>query len=812
MNMRAQQIPVCTAALLLLLPLDIVAGTVTVTNTTDHSAGSLRQAILDANAGDTVTFDIPTSDPGYDPATGVYTINLVSGPTSSGELHIDKSLTITGPGARVLTVQRNDSQFFQVFRITSGNVVMSGLNIRQGQAGGGGNISNSATLTVRDCVVADGISDAGGGINNGGTLTLERNTISGNEAADGGGIYNGGTAAIINSTITNNQGDGGGIRQAAGTLTITNCTVFGNKTASDGSGIFQAAGTANVRSCIIVGNTGGGGNEVTGDFVSQGHNVVGNGCCFAQTSDQINVTPAQANLGPLQFNGGATPTMVLFPGSVAIDAGDDSVLNAPLSLTMDQRGLPRKLGTHVDAGASEFDPPQTGTTFIVTTTDEHDDMVCGMVDCTLREAINAANTFADSNVINFAPGVHGTIVNSLVDGLLVNHPATINGPGARTLAIDGKSAARVFNVEGDPVTISGLAITQGRAPGLNETGDGTPATEADGGGVNNSGNLTLNDCTFSDNTSQGGAGIIGGGAAGKGGGIFNTATLALNRCTLNGNAATGGAGGFQGANGADALGGAIYNEGTLTLTNCTLSGNTAAGGHGGSDSGGSPGTGGNGSGGGEYNTGALTSINCTLSGNSALGATGGAGGGNFGARGSGMGGGLFQNSGSAIIRNTILSGNTVNTSHSDVAGTLNGSDHNFIGGNAQLAGLADNGGQTDTMALPGGSLAINAGNDNVAPKLDQRGYLRVSTSDIGAFEFGSQPLRITSITRPESVHILLQGAGVPGGVHSVQVSSDPDANSFAFLANTTAIPSGQVQYNDSPPAGLTRRFYRLTFP
>src|SRR5207237_5747008 len=143
--------------------------------------------------------------------------------------------------------------------------------------------------------------------------------------------------------------------------------------------------------------------------------------------------------------------MALLPGSVAINAGDDTVLNAPLSLTIDQRGLPRKLGTHVDAGAFEFDPPQAGITFIVTTTDEHDDTVLGTVDCTLREAINAANANADSNVINFAPVVHGTIVNSLVDGLVITDPVTINGPGARILAISGSDVARILDVQADPV-------------------------------------------------------------------------------------------------------------------------------------------------------------------------------------------------------------------------------------------------------------------------------------------------------------------------------------------------------------------------
>lgn len=57
------------------------AATLTVTNTSDSGAGSLRQAIADALPGDTITFQLPTSS----------VISL-----TSGELLIDKNLTVTG--------------------------------------------------------------------------------------------------------------------------------------------------------------------------------------------------------------------------------------------------------------------------------------------------------------------------------------------------------------------------------------------------------------------------------------------------------------------------------------------------------------------------------------------------------------------------------------------------------------------------------------------------------------------------------------------------------------------------------------------
>ncbi|MBM7841398.1 choice-of-anchor Q domain-containing protein [Herpetosiphon giganteus] len=56
-----------------------------------------------------------------------------------------------------------------------------------------------------------------------------------------------------------------------------------------------------------------------------------------------------------------------------------------------------------------------------------------------------------------------------------------------------------------------------------------------------------------------------------------------------------------------------------------------------------------------------------------------------------------------------------------------------------LVGLANNGGATKTAALPAGSPAINAGNPATCIGLDQRGYTRAGTCDIGAFEYNGAP-------------------------------------------------------------------------
>ncbi len=268
------------------------ASTLTVTNTNDAGAGSLRQAIADAASGDTINFNLPAGS----------AIVL-----TSGELLINKSLNISGPGAASLSVGSNGQ--FRILRVTSGVTVnISGLTIRDGGSspgvdpvnGGGAGIHNSGTLTVTGCVVADstnfgggtvlstGVAFSGGGINNLGTLTLVNTTVSNNISrgnvsvmdyrgdAFGGGIHNNAGATLIlrDSTVSGNFADmggggssgeqgsaaGGGIYNA-GALTMTNSTVSGNSTlgtafpseASRGGGV-ENAGTMTADGCSIVNN------------------------------------------------------------------------------------------------------------------------------------------------------------------------------------------------------------------------------------------------------------------------------------------------------------------------------------------------------------------------------------------------------------------------------------------------------------------------------------------------------------------------------------------------------------------------------
>ena len=115
------------------------AASLTVTNNSDSGAGSLRQAIADANPGDTITFAPQVSG----------TITL-----TSGELVVNKSVTITGPGAANLAISGNNAS--RVVSITTSvNVTLSDMTIANGRvtSGDGGGIYNTGTLTLTNAVV-----------------------------------------------------------------------------------------------------------------------------------------------------------------------------------------------------------------------------------------------------------------------------------------------------------------------------------------------------------------------------------------------------------------------------------------------------------------------------------------------------------------------------------------------------------------------------------------------------------------------------------------------------------------------------------
>ncbi|MDQ3812091.1 MAG: hypothetical protein M3336_17560, partial [Chloroflexota bacterium] len=203
------------------------------------------------------------------------------------------------------------------------------------------------------------IGGAGGGIVNMGVLTVLRSTISGNDAGFiGGGVFNGGTLTMLNSTVSGNDAEeGGGVVNNGGTTTLNSTTITNNYALHVlGGGVWNTGGgTLRVSNTIIARNNPGGDgpSNCDGTLTSRGYNLFGSTCTVAgdRTGNKVAADP---KLGPLQNNGGPTPTHALLPGSPAINAGNPARPGSgdPACPPNDQRLRPRG-ATRCDIGALE---------------------------------------------------------------------------------------------------------------------------------------------------------------------------------------------------------------------------------------------------------------------------------------------------------------------------------------------------------------------------------------------------------------------------------------------------------------------------
>ncbi len=346
-------------------------------------------------------------------------------------------------------------------------------------------------------------------------------------------------------------------------------------------------------------------------------------------------------------------------------------------------------------------------------------------DCTLREAIDAANSDAAEDgcpagsgadlialpADTYALSVAGASENLGQTGDLdIRSSITIQGAGPATTTVNANGIDRAFDIMSPgplpSVEISGVTIRGGDAE-----------TQGDGGGAifnRESASLTLINVGLTQNDA-----LYGGGIANDG-----TGSLTVIDSLVAGNTALG-----------DVGGGFDIDEGVeATLTNVTVTGNSA------------------GEGGGLWvralPDASATLNNVTVTNNTAIEA--------------GDGGGLHKSGAatSVVLRNTIVAGNSNSVGSPDCDGAITSQGHNIIGNDTgctftsatgdqvgtaaspidpKLGPLTDNGGLSMTHALLAGSPAIDAG-DPATPgsggtacaATDQRGVPR--NCDIGAYE------------------------------------------------------------------------------
>ncbi len=266
------------------------ASTFSVSNTNDSGAGSLRQAVLDANANagaDTITFD-PS-------VTGTITL-------TSGQIAISDSVTITGPGAATLTVSGNDaSRIFDVTGTT--DLAISDLTMAHGKIiGAGSNYEQGGALRLKQT----GATTISG-------VVFQDNEVDGLGGAIGGATYKGGCftgdLTITDSEFTGNLARGGGAVGfycwGSGTVTITGSSFTGNQ-AGHGDTTFRNGGAVRIS---------GDKNIVVSDSTFENNAVL---------PDPANPTSLDAEAGAGYFGGWSRTTTI-----TGVTVNNNSAQRAP---------------------------------------------------------------------------------------------------------------------------------------------------------------------------------------------------------------------------------------------------------------------------------------------------------------------------------------------------------------------------------------------------------------------------------------------------------------------------------------------------
>jgi hypothetical protein len=594
-----------------------VPSTLTVLNTLDKGAGSLRDTITKAKNGDTIVFA---------PSLDGQTITL-----TSDQITINNSLDIEGPGAGVLAISGNNKN--RVFDISEGNTItIAGLTITHGRGGGGSNGSDSA---------------GGGILNVGSSLTLANDCLSFNTAfnmtgAAGGAVANrdhGSNLTVTGCTFVGNQAISSGTAEGAAIantlngamLTVINSTFINNQAVGINGGI---AGGGAIENDGDVGGASAsiGGSSFTNNMAIGGDGGVLSKNQFLSTTTGHSIFVGIAYGGAMLSSGPSTSLTVTdstFTGNEAVGGNGASGGSGASVYNLD---------TAVGGAISDFN---------------QSNLIIDTCNFSGNQAIAGSNaTGAISGHGHISIGYGGAVANSAL--------ATVSNSAFAGNVARGGRASTSLNEDMDVGLAVGGAI------------DNAPFFDGSGG------KLSVSTCMFTNNQAIGGAGNIGGpftgdgvgGGVANGGDLTNSsgATASVQGSTFTSNQALGAAG-SPGSNGADGLGGAVANilGSSLTASSCTLSSNQALGGAG------HPGaSGGNGFGGGAYNDGqsSLTILVSTISGNQAEGGSAGTG----GSAGLGEGGGLYLADGGVACLDAFTQANTTSnhatTDHDDIFGSF----------------------------------------------------------------------------------------------------------------------------------------------
>ena len=445
----------------------VLDATFTVDNNNDAGAGSLRQAVIDANA-----------NPGHDNIDFNQNISGQTITLTGVDLNVTDDVSINGLGTNNITVDGGGNS--NIFVINGGNqttdisglkmtnalnegiVLLDGhLNLNNSQVsncvnaggnGGGLRVEQNASATLNNAVISNNSADFGGGIfAAGGKLTLNDSTISGNTSnvGSGGGLMTwdwgrpGGLGAveINNSQIINNTANGGGgglyFHQNTGQVDIDNTNISGNSSSS-GAGFFNESNDimnlsdSTVNSNNATGGDGGGilnkGTLTINNTSIDSNNSTRNGGGIYNENSNLTINNSSLDSNNAAWSGGGIMTQ---QGNVAIS---DS------SISGNQGG---------------------GT---------------GGLHSGNSTVLVSESTIAGNNVTDIFGVGAGGVYNAI--GTMTLNNSTISGNDVQGAIVGGKMSGGISNASGD-LTVNNCTIY-----GNNSDSDGN-GTGAESGGIGN---------------------------------------------------------------------------------------------------------------------------------------------------------------------------------------------------------------------------------------------------------------------------------------------------------------------------------------
>uniref|UniRef100_UPI0036F37329 choice-of-anchor Q domain-containing protein n=1 Tax=Rhodopirellula bahusiensis TaxID=2014065 RepID=UPI0036F37329 len=670
--------------------------------------------------------------------------------------------TISGNSASGDDADNGGGGLFNV----GGNLIVTDTtitgNVAEGASGSGGGILNQGTLTVSGGEISSNIANrAGGGIEvtGGSTTTITDALISANLAGvspavaapgNGGGIHVGGDGSVTISggSVTDNEAiEGGGLwNSAAGLLTVDGTTISGN-TAVSGGGVYndEAAPLADQMFSMTFESLNGSGVSGIGMVIVQSPSETTRTVRVvidAEGLQDLSGIPGAIHVAHIhgQFAGNATlpilsqgdgpffdgaggtangfppvnsvaPSLANDDGRTIADGFLDFLEGRPqygpvvLNLTSTQLrdaapngsnppdGVPPLSHFLALAGSGDIDAAAlfpNGTEFNLDTTYTFD-----LTNADEERQFNNLAPLGLREVVLHGQTIDTAISDAIDAAAMGTAPSGVDLGDGTSFRVTAPVAVALITPVSGSVTITNATIT-------NNTATGDEATEG-GGGIHNSGSLSVSDSEISGNTASG--------AAGSGGGVWNAGIASVQDSEISGNTANRAGGGIEATDtsstsltdvnldgnnvgvspavAAPGNGGGLHvtGAGTVTISGGTVNNNVAAS-----------------EGGGLWNgTGVMTVTGTTITGNTASGDDADNG-----------GGGLFNVGGNLIVTDTTITGNVADGASGSGGGILNQGTLTVSGGEISSNTANRAGGAIEVTAASTTTLTDVAMDQNVA--------------------------------------------------------------------------------------------------